>query len=62
MYSGPYPTIEQQIQIDAMLLRKSYEEQAQFRQIVSQLINRKSLEGFNQKRPLPVPKANCIDR
>ena len=41
MYSGPYPTIEQQIQIDAMLSRLFHkEEKAKHRERISQLVNK----------------------
>ena len=55
-YSGPYPTIEQQIQIDGILSRKFHEEeQAQFRER-NKLINKKSAEHSDQKRTQPITK------
>ena len=48
--------ILQQIQIDAMLSRQFHEEeQAQIRERISQLINKKSAEHFDQKRPHTMP-------
>ena len=61
MYSGPYPTIEQQIQIDAMLLRQFHrEEQAQCRERISQLINKKSGECFDQKTLQSLPEQTVL--
>ena len=46
-YLGLYPTIEQQIQIDAMLSREFHEEkEAHFGERISQLINQKIIGAF----------------
>ena len=47
MYYDPYPTIKQW---------QFYEEQAQFKEGISQLIDKKSTECFVQKRPQPMPE------
>ena len=45
---GPYSSVEQQIQIDAMLSRQFYEEeQTTFKQKMDQLIKRKSADCFD---------------
>ena len=57
MSSVPYPTVEQQIHIDAMLSRWFHEEEhAQFRERISQLIDKKSAEHSDQKRPQAMPE------
>ena len=49
MCSVPYPTTEQQIQIAAMLSRQFHEEQTQFRERISQLINKKDQSILSRK-------------
>ena len=48
MCIDPYPTIEQQVQADAILFRQLHEEEcAQFRRQMSQLTDNKSTDYFD---------------
>ena len=47
MYSGPYPSVQQQIQIDAILSRQIYEdEEIQFKKELNQLESNNSIEYY----------------